>query len=138
MNPPFEKFILSNLNPLGIDEDHFVGKDNLETVVKVLEYKYTVDGLIEELQGEVKATEDVDLVVAWEIGGKWNQMFKVISYLDSDNVHLRNIHGVTHSFTHAMTGATAFEAIILKDLVSYLNDADLEETRQKYYAEEEV
>jgi hypothetical protein len=138
MEPPFKKFILSDLNPLGIDEEHFVGKEKLETVVKVLEYKYNVDGLIEELQGGVKAVEDVDLVVAWEMGEKWNQMFEVTSYLDSDNVHLRNIHGVTHSFTHAMTGAIAFQAIILKDLVSYLNNADLEEAKQKHYAEEEL
>lgn len=88
MEPPFKKFILSDLNPLGIDEEHFVGKEKLETVVKVLEYKYNVDGLIEELQGGVKAVEDVDLVVAWEMGEKWNQMFEVTSYLDSDNVHL--------------------------------------------------
>lgn len=131
MDQPIERFILCDTNPLGIDEEHFAGKDKLETVVKVLEYKYTIDGLIEELQGEVKAVEDVDLVVAWELGEKWNQMFEVMSYLDSDNVHLRNIHGATHSFTHAMTGAHAFEAIVLKDLVAYLSDPDEEQKRQR-------
>jgi hypothetical protein len=131
MEAPFDKFIISEYNPLGIDEEHFLHKDRLETVVKVLEYKYSVDGLIEEFQGEVKAIEDVDLVIAWEMGEKWAQMFEVTSYLDSDNVHLRKMHGATHSFTHAMTGANAFEAIVLKDLVYYLNDAESEEARQK-------
>ncbi len=131
MNKPFEKYILSKENPLGIDEEHFIDKDKLETIVKVLEYKFSVDGLIEELRSEVKAVEDVDLVIAWEIGGKWNQMFDVISYLDEDNVHHRTIHGATHSFTHSMTGAHAFEAIILKDLISFLEDPKNEQEKQR-------
>jgi len=55
----------------------------------------------------------------------------VISYLDEDNVHLRTIHGATHSFTHSITGAHAFEAIILKDLVAYLTDPQAEQRRQR-------
>jgi len=131
MDPPFEKFILAENNPLGIDGEHFIDKEKLETVVKVLEYKYTVDGLLEELQSEVKAVEDVDLVVAWELGKKWRQMFDVTSYLDDDHVHHRKMHGATHSFTHAMTGSHAFELIILKDLVCYLNDPAAEQERQR-------
>lgn len=131
MLKPFERFTLSPQNPLGIDNAHFVNKETLETVVKVMEYKYTIDGLIEELQSEVKAIEDVNLVVAWEIGEKWKQMFEVISYLDPDHVHLRNVHGVTHSFTHAMNGNHAFEAIVLSDLVRYLEDSVAEIARQR-------
>jgi Histidine kinase-, DNA gyrase B-, and HSP90-like ATPase len=131
MLKPFEKFILSTKNPLGIDGEHFLDKETLETVVKVLEYKYTIDGLIEEVQAEVKAVEDVDLVIAWELGEKWRQMFEVTSYLDRDHIHLRSMHGATHSFTHAMNGNHAFEAIVLKDLVSYLQDPDAEEQRQR-------
>ena len=58
-------------------------------------------------------------------------MFEVISYLDPDNVHLRNIHGATHSFANAMTGVPAFQAIVLKDLISFLHDPDAEEERQR-------
>ena len=131
MEAPFEKYTLSIENPLGIDEEHFIGKDSLETIVKVLEYKFTLDGLIEELQSEVKAIEDVDLVIAWELGEKWSKMFDIISYLDEDNVHHRTIHGATHSFSHAMTGAHAFEAIILKDMVGFLDDPEAEQERQR-------
>ena len=99
--------------------------------MKVLEYKYIIDGLIEELQAGVKAIEDVDLVIAWELGEKWAQMFEAISYLDRDNVHLRNIHGATHSFSHAMTGMHAFEAIVLKDLLTFLTDPGAEEITQR-------
>ena len=131
MEKPFDKYVHSDENPLGIDEEHFIGKEKLETVVKVMEYKYTIDGLIEELQAEVKAVEDVDLVIAWELGDKWRQIFDIISYLDSDNVHHRSMHGTTHSFTHSMTGAHAFEGIVLKDLVSFLQNPKNEEARQR-------
>lgn len=49
MEQPFEKFYLGDNNPLGIDEELFNGRDVVQTVVKVLEYKYIVDGLIEEI-----------------------------------------------------------------------------------------
>lgn len=139
MEKPYEKYIVSDDNPLGIDEEHFIDKEKLETVVKVLEYKFCVDGLIEEFQAEVKAVEDVDLVIAWEMGSKWSQMFDVTSYLDEDNVHHRTIHGATHSFYHGMTGAHAFEAILLKDMISFLTDPGKEQKnqRQLYFGNEE-
>lgn len=131
MEQPYDKYILSDENPLGIDEEHFIDKDKLETVIKVLEYKFSVDGLVEEFQSEVKAVEDVDLVVAWEVGTKWSQMFDITSYLDEDNVHHRTIHGATHSFQHSMTGSHAFEAIILKDMISFLSNPDKEQENQR-------
>ena len=131
MEKPFNKYVLAPNNPLGIDSEHFFGKDSIETVVKVLEYKFTLDGLVEELQAEVKAVEDIGLVIAWELGNKWRQMFDVVSYLDPDNVHHRSIHGATHSFTHSNTGSHAFEAIILKDLVSFLENPLAEQQRQR-------
>ena len=131
MEEPFNNFIISENNPLGIDESHFYGNDKLESPVKFLEYKYNVDGLIEELQGEVKAAEDIGLVVVWELGGKWKEIFDVTSYLDSDTKHLRDMHGATHRFVNSMNGLHAFEAIILKDLIGYLISPNDEEERQR-------
>ena len=131
MEPPFERFTLSDTNPLGIDEEHFIEKSSLGSVVKILEYKFSVDGLVEEFQGEIKAVEDVDLIVAWELGEKWKKLFDATSFLDSDNVHLRTIHGATHTFSHQMTGAHAFDAIILKDVLNYLNDPEAEQEHQR-------
>ncbi|MCA9964256.1 MAG: ATP-binding protein [Anaerolineales bacterium] len=130
MSAPWDDFVHSSENPLGISEDIFVGQKTLKTPIRVLEYKYSLDGLIEEFQSEVKAPEHVSLAIAWEIGTKWQEMFDVMSYLDHDNVHHRQVHGTTHSFTHSMTGAHAFEAIILQELVSYLNNPDAESARQ--------
>lgn len=131
MDEPFDRYILSDSNPLGIVKDHFLDMEKLASVTKILEYKFTIDGLIEEFQTEVKAVEDISLAVAWELGKKWEQMFEAISYLDEDNVHHRTIHGATHSFTHSQTGAPAFEAIILEDLISYLDNPKAEQTRQR-------
>jgi hypothetical protein len=131
MDEPFERFILAENNPLGVDEELFVENEKLQSIVKVLEYKFTVDGLIEEIQGGVKNVEDISLVVAWEMGNKWKQLFDVTSYLDTDNVHHRKVHGTTHSFTHAVSGTPAFEGIILKDLINYLKNPEEECKRQQ-------
>ena len=132
MKEPFERFIISpTSNPLGITDEHFHEKKPLQSSIKVLEYKHTVDGLIEELQSEMKAEEDIDLVVAWELGAKWIEHFDVMSYLDSENVHLREMHGVTHEFTNSTSGRPAFRAIILKDLIRYLADPEKEEACQR-------
>lgn len=131
MVPPLDRYIRSDSNPLGLDADTFAEREQLATIVKVLEYKYSLDGLVEEIQAGVKAVEDIGLVVAWSIGERWKQMFDLNSYLDEDNVHHRRIHGTTHSFTHSMSGARAFEAIILEDLVNYLHDPEAEQQRQR-------
>ncbi len=135
MEPPFEKFMLSAHNPLGIDEDFFAGDEPFVTKVKVLEYKYTLDGLIEELQSGVKDVNDIGLVVVWEIGTKWRQMFDATCLLDENSVHHRQIHGTTHSFTHSVSGASAFVAIVLQDLVRYLKDPATEVERQRQLLE---
>lgn len=130
MDEPFEKYVRSEINPLGIDETFFT-QASYATKVKVLEYKYTLDGLVEELQAEVKDVNDIGLVVAWEMGTKWREMFDVTCLLDEDNVHHRQVHGTTHSFVHSVSGAHAFEAIILHDLVRFLASPETEVARQR-------
>lgn len=133
MEPPFEKFIYGPSNPLGIDIEFFSGHAEkvIESPVRVLEYKYSLDGLIEELQQQVKVSNDIGLAVAWEMGKKWRQIFDVTSYLDGEHLHVRQIHGTTHSCTHSESGQPAFECIILKDLIGYLLQRDTEVARQR-------
>lgn len=131
MEPPYEKFILGQDNPLGIDADFFTKEGPYVTKVKVLEYKYTLDGLIEELQSGVKDINDIGLVVVWTMGTKWKEMFDVTSHLDEETVHLRQIHGTTHQFVHSVSGIHAFEAVVLQDLVHYLGDPAAEVARQR-------
>jgi hypothetical protein len=136
MDPPFDKYVRGPENPLGIDEESFTKQESYVTKVKVLEYKYDLDGLVEELQGEVKSVNDIGLVVTWEMRQKWREMFDVTCLLDDDNSHHRQIHGTTHSFTHSVSGVHAFEAIILRDLVNFLIDPECEIARQRQALEE--
>ena len=131
MDPPLNRFLLGDNNPLGIDESHLNENKSYVTKTKILEYKYSLDGLIEELQSGVKDVNDIGLVVAWDMGKKWREMFDVTSLLDEDMVHHRQIHGTTHSFVHSVSGAHAFEAVILHDLVRYLKDPAAEQARQR-------
>lgn len=137
---PFDKFVLSENNPLGIHQEFFAEHSNdLETAAKILEYKHSVDGLVEEIQAEVKNTDEIGLVIAWEMGEKWKKIFDVVSYLDEDNVHHRQIHGTTHSFFHSVSGSHAFEGIILRDLVSYLqNPANESQLQRIRYSETDI
>lgn len=136
MGVPISRYIYNSDNPLGVDKEVFDGKSSLQTPVKIIEYKYSLDALIEEIQNEVKSSDDISLAVAWKMGQRWNQMFDVVSYLDDDHVHLRQIHGTTHSFLNQQTGESVFEAVILQDLISYLQDPSRESDRQKAaYAE---
>jgi hypothetical protein len=137
MEPPFERFIRSSRNPLGIDEGFFVADEPLVTKVKVLEYKHNLDGLIEELQSGVKDVRDIGLAVAWEMGTKWKEMFDVTCLLDDDTTHHRQVHGTTHSFVHSVSAVHAFEAVILHDLVRYLSDPAAEVARQREFLETE-
>ena len=137
MEPPFDKFVRADDNPLGVDESLLAGDEAYVSKVKVLEYKFTLDGLVEELQSGVKNVNDIGLAVAWEIGNKWREMFDVTSLLDDDTLHHRQIHGTTHSFTHSVSGLHAFEAVILHDLVRYLKDPTAEAERQRTVLAEE-
>jgi hypothetical protein len=140
MEPPFEKFLLSFDNPLGVDPTYFEGiRETVGSLdhLEVLEYKFNLDALIEEFKMEEKSPSEVDLVVAWAMGTRWKESFDVMSYLDPDNVHHRERHGLTQKFFHSTSGERAFEAIILEDLVSFLTDPHEEIARQReQYASE--
>ena len=106
-------------NPLGVERSHFF-KEHV-SAPKVLEYKYNLDALIQEFETEYKNEKDIHLAVAWEMGSGWKKNYEVISYLDLENLHHRNYHGLTHMLN---SGTTKFHVIILKELIDYLNDVD--------------
>jgi hypothetical protein len=131
MEPPFDLFIRSVDNPLGVDAQQFAGVENtLESPVEVLEYKHTLDALIEELDNGTKKADEVKLAICWQLGEKWRSHFDILSYLDNENLHHRQFHGITHHFSHAVSGLPAFSLIVLSDLIAYLTDQDKESTRQ--------
>jgi len=87
----------------------------------------------------VRDSDEIKLAICWTLGTKWQAHFTVLSYLDNDNLHHRQFHGITHHFSHAVSGLAAFSIIVLEDLVKYLTAPEQESIRQKqlYAAEEE-
>ena len=132
MEPPFDLFVRAAQNPLGVDAQQFTGVEApLESPVSVLEYKHTLDALIEELDNGTKKADEIKLAICWQLGDKWRSHFDILSYLDNENLHHRQFHGITHHFSHAVSGLPAFSVIVLSVLIAYLTDQDKESARQK-------
>ena len=112
-------------NPLGVSEevyDELVPDDQpFITEPKVLEYKYSIDGLVEDIETGVKNTNDINLVVAWEAGENYKDNYIIESLLINGNESLRQYHGVTHTLYNANTNERICDLILLKDLILFLN-----------------
>lgn len=124
-------------NPLGISEDVVdeILDDNNYFISdpKVLEYKFSLDGLVEDIESGLKNTNDISLVVAWESGNRYKDNFNIESLLIDGNESLRQYHGITHRLHDANTNEFVFDIIFLKDLVLYLNNSsDSSELQESY------
>lgn len=121
-------------NPLGVSTETSAAMSGQLTAPKILEYKYSLDGLIGDLDNQDKNLNDIELCIAWETGNLWTGRYGITSLLMPENAEQRQFHGVTHVLTDAESGAKACHLIILRELIDYLNDPN--ETaiaqRQKY------
>lgn len=111
----------SDANPLGLPSDSL---QPFKSKPLIMEYKYTVDFLIDEFRNEEKNAKDIGVVVAWTMGSKWAEMYDVTSLLHNENIHHRYFHGGTHLFDDTTTGLRAFPVIILDELIDYINDPE--------------
>jgi len=118
-------------NPLGVFQEQL--PKTYTSQPKILEYKFSLDGLVREFESGVKHESDVDLAVFWEIGVEFEKEYNVISLLDYENVHHRQHHGITHILNSANSN---FSAICLKELVDLLNNPDdAQEYQRKTYGD---
>lgn len=140
VGPKYENHIFDEeKNPLGISEE--IANDYEEehpdgfisTQMKVLEYKYSLDGLISDLTTGDKQASDIDLVIAWEAGEDYIQLFELNSLLVDDGNTDRQYHGVTHSLSDEH-GNHIMDVILLRDLISFLNDPATESVHQLEYS----
>ncbi len=132
VKPPVENHVFDKeKNPLGVPEINFQGDEPIKSSPFILEYKYCVDALIREFENDEKLEKDIDLVVAWTIGDEYKKRYMVTSLLDLENLHHRQFHGITHLFRDEKTGEIRFRAIILSELIEYLNNIDLSQENQK-------
>lgn len=137
MTKPYGKFLFSKTNPLGVTETNF-SKGDVLSKPYILEYKYNVDALIDDIERDEKGAKDIHLVIAWEMGQDWSSRYKIIPLLHSDYSHHRYFHGCTHIILESTTEKVAFYAIILSEMIRYLSDPESEqEKQQQLYIKEE-
>lgn len=121
-------------NPLGVPQDTAEAMNGRVTDPQILEYKFSLDGLIEDFDGHDKNINDVNMCVAWETGNGYLERYGITSLLVPENADQRQYHGVTHVLTDLESGAKLCDLIILSELVDFLNDsigtADIQ--REKY------
>ncbi len=109
-------------NPLGILKDFIPDDLTFLSDPKVLEYKFSLDGLIEDISDETKNSNDIGLVVVWETGNQFLENYNIVSLLDEDNISMRQYHGVTHIIQNITTDQKEMDLIVLSELIEYLND----------------
>ncbi|MFL0376763.1 hypothetical protein ACH0BY_22750 [Paenibacillus amylolyticus] len=111
-------------NPLGVFGETLESINEIPFISspKILEYKFSLDGLIENIQDSSKNSNDIGLVVVWETGDFYVGNYKITSLLDKNNTDLRQYHGLTHVMTNVTTGQREMDLIILEELIEFLND----------------
>jgi hypothetical protein len=121
-------------NPLGVPHDTAAVLHGRVTEPRVLEYKFCLDGLVEDFDSQDKNIKDVDLCVAWSTGDLYKERYGITSLLLPENADQRQYHGVTHVLTDVETGAKYCDLIILSELIDYLNDDEATAVlqREKY------
>jgi hypothetical protein len=93
-----------------------------ETKPHVIEYKFSFDALLRDLEREKKYEGDINLVVVWRLGDSFREKFVLRSYLIGDEGSTRQFYGATHA---AFRGAVkTFEVMCLSDLVAYLSQPE--------------
>jgi len=124
-----EKFAYGYANRLGVSKDLAnVGVSE----PKVLEYKYSFDGLITDLDREEKFAKQIDLVVCWSVGNAYKERFYFEPLLVGDEGSARGLFGSTHqAYSAGAHGQPLFEVVVLEDLVAWLQDPVTEEARPK-------
>jgi hypothetical protein len=116
-------------NPLGIERSRTVKPFNL-SAPKILEYKYSFNGLIEDIIKEEKNETNIALVIVWEMGNKWKDRYEIVPLLHNDNLHHRYFHGGTHIVHDKNTGVKRFDMIVLSELINYINDTKASQNYQ--------
>ena len=120
-------------NPLGLRMDKC---EPYLSAPQILEYKYSFDALIEEIEKDEKSEKYIELVIAWKMGDGWHARYEITPLLHFANIHHRYFHGGTHLIKNALTGDVVFPAIILSELIEYINAPDLvQASQEKIYTE---
>ena len=126
------------INPLGVLQEYASETGVFQSKPKIMEYKFSLDALIEDLESGVKNSNDISLIVVWESGNDYQGNYHITSLLDPDNLSERQYHGVTHVMTNVNTSQREMDLIILEELIAFINDPTGSLTIQKAKYEDET
>lgn len=136
IDPPKEHHLYDEeTNPLGVLEENIEGINlPFKSSPRILEYKFSLDGLIEDIENGNKNSNDVSIVVCWETGKEYEQNYSITSLINPDNLSLREYHGITHTMTNISSGQKEMDLIVLSELIEFLNtpDSAIEFQEEKY------
>ncbi len=118
-------------NPLGVPIELANGLHGKVTEPRVLEYKFSLDGLVEDIDSQDKNIKDIDLCAVWSTGDLYKARYGIISLLPSEDADQRQYHGVTHVLTDLESGAKLCDLIVLSELIEHLNDSEASSTKQR-------
>lgn len=122
LRKPFEPYLFDKeKNPLGVQQ---APPSEYLSAPYVIEYKYSFDSLLDDFEAGAKDPHAIDLVVCWTMGHSWKKRYRVTPLLHLSNIHLRDVHGVTHLIQDSTTGQHAFMAVVLNELIDYINNPD--------------
>jgi hypothetical protein len=139
IDEPIENHIYEEIkNPLGVLQEYAIETGVFQSKPKIMEYKFSLDALIEDLESGVKNSNDISLVVVWETGKDYQGNYHITSLLDPDNLSERQYHGVTHVMTNVNSGQREMDLIILEELVAFINDPAGTMAAQKAKYEDET
>ena len=121
-------------NPLGVTADVADALKGRITDPRVLEYKFCLDGLVEDFDSQDKNIKDVDLCVVWSTGDLYKERYGITSLLVPENSDQRQYHGVTHVLADLESGSKHCDLIVLSELIECLNapGTSADEQRKKY------
>lgn len=118
-------------NPLGVSDAVLDQLKGIVTKPRVLEYKFSLDGLIEDFDNNDKNINDIDLCIAWDTGSLYESRYAITSVLTPENADQRQYHGVTHVLQDLETGNKHCDLIILSELIDCLEHAEEGAERQR-------
>ncbi len=127
-----EKYIYDAVtNPLGISPEAAKQMQGMTTEPRVLEYKFCLDGLIEDTESGDKNIKDINLAVAWSTGELYRERYGITSLLIAENREQRSYHGLTHALCDMESGQRLVDLIILEEMIDYLQNGEASEERQR-------
>lgn len=118
-------------NPLGVSLELAQGLEGKITDPRVLEYKFCLDGLVEDIDNQDKNIKDIDLCIAWSAGDTYRERYGITSLLIPENADQRQYHGVTHVLSDLESDGKLCDLIILSELIDHLNDPTSSAERQR-------